>query len=177
VGYPKGVVSTSRLHRKSDSIVEAGRPATEGDWIEKDKGNTEGIVAKTSLRSIQDATLRIWHKGGVVLGFQVSIRGTKAGRAHLTIVNLFCQGSGWLEAVSSVAGGEFPGVGSARRGAQSASLGILSRQSSKLLAPFETSLSFKTESPCWGVSCESMFRELNQCTLYCVRNIWFLLAR
>lgn len=29
------VVSTSRLHRKSDSVVEAGRPATEGDWISR----------------------------------------------------------------------------------------------------------------------------------------------
>jgi hypothetical protein len=32
-GIFQGVVSTSRLHRKSDSVVEAGRPATEGNWI------------------------------------------------------------------------------------------------------------------------------------------------
>jgi len=110
VGYPKGVVSTSRIHRKSDSIVEAGRPATEGDWIEKDRGNTEGVVADKDIIALKSrCDIRIWHKGGVVLGFQVSIRGTRAGRAHLTIVNLFCQGSGWLEAVSSVAGESFQG--------------------------------------------------------------------
>jgi hypothetical protein len=28
---PREVMSTSRLHRKSDSVVEAGRPATEGN--------------------------------------------------------------------------------------------------------------------------------------------------
>jgi hypothetical protein len=61
--------------------------------------------------------------------------------------------------------GAFRGAGSARRGAQSASLGILHRQSSKLLLPF------KTEPPLLGVSCESMFRELNQCTLLCMGNV------
>ena len=89
VGYSRGVVSTSRLHRKSDSVVEAGRPATEGDWIsrvtigEKTKETQrESSQTKTSLRSNQDATPYLAQRG-VVLGFQVSIRGTKAGRAHL----------------------------------------------------------------------------------------------
>jgi hypothetical protein len=48
------------------------------------------LADKTSLRRNQDATLYLAQRG-VVLGFQVSIGGgQKAGRAHLTIVNLHC---------------------------------------------------------------------------------------
>ena len=87
------------FHRKSDSVVEAGRPATEGDWIprvtigerqRKDrKQQRESSQTKTSLRANQDATTYL-AKRGVVWAFKLAVGVQKAGRAHLTIVNLHC---------------------------------------------------------------------------------------